>query len=88
MRNNEVRDSLAKIMHDVWYDVEVEPTLHLLQCVSSIHNTTSTDEIGRLDIKTNGLWRSKFSRYFCDVKINPLAKSRPKNSEETFKYLE
>ena len=31
MKSNEIQDTLAKIMHDFSYDVEVEPTLQLLQ---------------------------------------------------------
>ena len=44
MRRNEIRDTLAKIRHDVCYDVEVERTLHLLQDEPFIHKTSSNDE--------------------------------------------
>ena len=71
------------------YDVEVGPTLHLLQGESFIDKTTSTDESARLDVKANGLWESRFSLCFFDVKIfNPLARSCPKNSVEAYKYHE
>ena len=87
MRHIEIRDTFDKIMHDVCFDVEVERTLQLLQGESFIHITTSTDKNPRLDIKTNGLWRSWFSGYFFDAKIfNPFAKSCPKNSVEAYKY--
>ena len=47
-RDNEIRDTLAKIMQDVCFDVEVEPTLQLIQVESLIHKTTITYEIARL----------------------------------------
>ena len=53
---NEIRDNFANIMHDVCYDVEVEPTRALPQGESFIHRITITDENPRLDIKTNDLW--------------------------------
>ena len=56
---------------------------------SSIHKTTSIDENARLEIKAIGLWASRFSRHFFDLKIsNPLAKLCPKNSVEAYKYHE
>ena len=50
MRHNEIRDTFAKIMRDVFYEVEVETTLQLLQGESIINKTTRTDENARLDI--------------------------------------
>ena len=82
MRHNEIRDTFAKIMHDICYDVEVE-----LQGESFIHKTTSTHENARLDIKANGLYGSRFSRYFFDVMIfNSLDKSCPKTSVEALHH--
>ena len=76
MRHNEIRNTFAKIMHDVCYNVEADLTLQLLQGESFKHKTTSTDVTARLEVKTNGLWGSRFSRYFLDVKIfNSLSKS-------------
>ena len=81
--------TFAKIMQAVCYDAELEPTLQLLQGESFIHKTTSTDENARPEIKANGLWGSRFSRCFFDVKIfNPLAKLCPKKSVEAYKYHE
>ena len=51
---NEIRDSFAKTMHDVLYDVEVEPTIQLLQGESVKNRTTSGDQNGQPDIKANG----------------------------------
>ena len=87
MRHSAIRDTFAKIIHDVCYDVEIEPTLQLLQCEYFLHKTTTSDENARLDTKTSGPWESRFSRYFIDVKIfNPLTKSCPKNSVEAYKF--
>ena len=59
MRHKKFRDIFAKIMHDVCYYVEVEPTLQLLQGKSFIHKTTRTNENSQLDIKVNGLFGSR-----------------------------
>ena len=57
MRHNKIQDTLAKIMHDVWYDIEVEPTPQFLQGESFIHKNISTDGNVPLELKSNGLWR-------------------------------
>ena len=44
LNTTQLRDTFAKIMHDVCYDVEAEPILQLLQGESFIHKSTSTDE--------------------------------------------
>ena len=38
MRHNEIRETFAKVMHGVYYDVEIEPALQLLQGESFIKN--------------------------------------------------
>ena len=89
MRHNEIRVTVAKMMHYVCYDFEVEPTLQLLQGESLIHKSTSTDENARLDNKSNGLWGLRLDCFSFDVKIvNPLANSCPKDSVEEYKYRE
>ena len=89
MRHNEIRDIFAKIIYEVCYDVEVEPTPQLLQDKSFIHKTSNTDDNERLKIKTNGLWALKFRRYFFVVKVfSPPAKSCPKISVEAYNYHE
>ena len=88
MRDNEIQDTFAKILHDVCYDVEGEPTSHLIQGDSFIHKTTSTDENAWLYIKANDLCGSWFSLYILDVKIFiPLAKSCQKNSVEEYNCM-
>ena len=75
MMHNEIRDTFANLMSEIWFDVEIEPKLQSLQGESSVNNSTTTDEDARLDVKAYGLWGSSFSRTFFDVKVfNPQAK--------------
>ena len=78
IRHNDIRETFANLMNEVCHDVEIEPKLKPLQGESLVNNSTTTDE-ARLDIKANGLWGSRFSRAFFDVKIfNPHAKTARK----------
>ena len=89
MRHNEIRDTFGKLMDEVCYDVELEPKLQPLEGESFDNKSTTTEDEARLDIKANGLWDTRFSRTFFDVKIfNPLAKSCPKQIKEAYKYHE
>ena len=69
MRHDEIHDTFAKIMKDVCFDVEVEPKLQKLKRQSFEHKSTCTEDEARLDIRANGLWESRLSRTFFDVKI-------------------
>ena len=56
MRHNEIRNAFAKIMQDVFRDVELERTLQLLQEEFFLKiTTTSTDENVRIDTTAKGL---------------------------------
>ena len=89
MRHDEIRDTFAKIMKDVCFDVEMESTLRKLEGKSFEYESTCTENEARLDISANGLWDSRFSKTYFDVKIfNPLAKSFPKEAKEAYKYHE
>ena len=89
MRHDEIRDTFAEIMKDVCFDVELEPKLQPLEGESFANRTTTTEDDARLDIKANGLWESRFSRTFFDVKVfNPHARSCPKNTKEAYKHHE
>ena len=53
------------------------------------NKSTTTDDDARLDIRANGLWESRFSKTFFDVKIfNPHAKTCPKDISEAYKMHE
>ena len=64
MRHNEIRDTFAKLMDDICYDVELEPKLQPLEGESFANRTTTTEDHARLDIKANGQWESRLSRTF------------------------
>lgn len=89
MRHNEIRDTFATLVNEVCQDVQIEPKLQPLHEETFASNTTTTEEEARLDIKANGLWESRFTRTFFDVKIfNPLAKTCPKTILDAYKYHE
>ena len=76
-------------MNEVCHDVEIEPKLQLLQVESFVNISTTTEKEARLDIKANGLWCSRFSRAFFDVKIfNPYARTSRKLHRDACKYHE
>ena len=83
MRHDEIRDTFADIMKDVCFDIEIEPKLQSLEGESFESKTTTTEDDARLDIKANGLWESRFSRTFFDVKIfNPSRNLVQKQSKK------
>ena len=74
-------------MSDVCFDIEIEPKLQSLQGERFVNNSTTTDEDARLDVKTNGLWGSRFSRTFFEFKIfNPHAKTSRRLLKDPYKY--
>ena len=86
MRHNEIRDTVVTLMSKVCFDVEIEPKLQSLQGESFINCSTPTDEDARLDVKTNGLWGSRFSRIFFDVKVfNPHTKTSRRLLKDAYK---
>ena len=80
MRHNKIRDTFADIMHDVCYDVEVEPTLQLLQSEALIIKTISTDENAWLDIKAKVLQGSRSSRCFFSEDLLPTCPTEARKS--------
>ena len=76
-------------MNEVCYDVEIEPHLQSLQGESFDHRTTTTEDEARLDIKANGIWETRFTKTYFDVKIfNPLAKSCTKSIPDAYTFNE
>ena len=69
MRHDELRDTFAKTMKDVCFDVEVEPKLQRLEGESFEYKSTCTEDEARLDIRAIGLWDSRFSRTYFDIKF-------------------
>ena len=89
MRHNGIRDTFAKLMRDICFDVELEPKLQPLGGESFDSRTTTTKYTARLDIKANGLWETRFNRTFFDVKMfNPHAKFCSRTIKEVYKLHE
>ena len=86
-RHNESRDTFAILMSEICFDVKIEPELQSLQGESCVSNSTTTHEDSRLDVKSNGLWGSMFSRTFLDVKVfNPHEKTSQRLLKDAYKY--
>ena len=86
MRHYEIRDTFANLMSEGCYDVEIDPKLQSLQSESFVNNSTTTEVDARLDVKANGLWGSRFSRTFFDVKVfNPHAKTSRRLLKDAYK---
>ena len=83
VRHNEIRDTFANLMSEVYWDVAIEPLLQPLYGETFDRNYTATDDARRHE----GQW-TVFERTFFDLKINPLAKSCPKTIRDSFKYHE
>ena len=77
------------LLDEVCHDVEIDPKYQSLEGETFDNKSTSTEDEARLDIKANGLWDSRFSRTFFDVKFfNPLANLCPKQMVEAYKHHE
>ena len=72
LRHNEIRDVFANLIDDVCHNVQIEPKHQSLDGENFSSNSTTTDDDPRLDIKTNGLWGSRFNSTFFDVKVSTL----------------
>ena len=89
IRHNEIRDTFANLINEVWHDVEIEPKLQPLQGESFVNNSTTTENEARLDIKAIGLWGSRFGRAFFDVSFfNTHAEISQKLRKDANKYPE
>ena len=80
LRHNEIRDTYATLLDEVYHDVEIEPKLQSLESESFHNKTTTTEDDARLDIKAIGLWGGRFSRTFFDKKkfSTPMLNPAPK----------
>ena len=76
-------------MSEVWFDVEIKPNFQSLQGGIFVNNSTTTDEDALLEVKANGLWGSRFSRTFFDVRVfNPHAKTSRRLLKDAYKNHE
>ena len=83
MRHHELGVTFTKLMKEVSAAVVLDH--QPFQVESFKHNTTATEDSARLDIKVNGLWDSRFSSAFFDVKVfNPFGKIYPNSIPESW----
>ena len=61
LRHNEICDTFATLLHEIFHDVEKDPKLQSLEGESFHNKTTTTEDDARLDIKANGIWQDRFS---------------------------
>ncbi len=89
IRHNVSRDTEAKIMKDIAYDVKVEPGLQKISKHMKLATGTNLADNARLDISARGLFSSHELTYF-DVRItNPNAPShRAKSLQEVYRQNE
>ena len=89
MRHDAIRDTFAELMNEVCHNVDIEPHLQSLQGETFDHRTTTTEDAARLDIKANGLWGTRCSKTYFDVKnFNLLAKSCAKSIPDAYTFHE
>ena len=89
MRDKELRNSFTNLLSGMCCFLEIEPHLQSLPRELFANKPTINDD-AVLDIKANGLWKSRFSnKTNFDVKIfNTLAEFCPGSSMEVHKYHE
>ena len=89
IRHNDIRDSFANLLDEVCDNVEIEPCLQPLQGETFANRSTTTDDDARLDIKANGLWESRYSKTYFDVKVfNPYARTCSRNIPDSYRQHE
>ena len=80
IRHNNIRDTEARIMREVGFDVKVEPGLQKVSKNISLAAGTKTDDNARADVSARGIFSSHELTFF-DVRItNPNAPSNQKLS--------
>ena len=89
LRHNKIRDTEAKIMKEVAFDVKVEPGLAKVSKNVMLAPGTNTDDNARADVSVRGIFSGHEITYF-DVRIsNPNAPSyKALNLTEVYKKNE
>ena len=78
-RHDRIRDTLAKLVDEVAYDVRIEPALEPLTG-ETLPRTASREDEARLDIAARGFWQESAMAFF-DVRVfNPFAKTHSKKT--------
>ena len=71
LRHNNIRDTTAKVLEEVCYDVQIEPRLIPINGESEeVYDTTRGNiaENARLDVAARGVW-SQYDRSFVDIRV-------------------
>ena len=80
IHHNDVRDLTAKLLSEVCYDVQVEPTLLPLTGERMKYRSAIETNEARLDIKIRGFWIQR-QQAFLDLKVfDPNACRYPNSS--------
>ena len=84
LRHNHIRDTEAKIMKEVCFDVQTEPILTPLVPGENMMRSTNITDHARLDIAARGVW-SPSDRTFLDIRVShPNA---PSNRDKTLEKI-
>ena len=83
MRHNHIRDTVAKIMKEVSFDVQTEPNLIPVEPDDLTLAHSNKEPYVGLDVSGRGIW-SPFDRSFVDIRImHPNCPSNENKSLET-----
>ena len=69
IRHNELRDLTVKILSQVCYDIEIEPTLVPLSGEDLSNRTANRSNEARLDVRAGGFWK-KGQQAFFDLRVS------------------
>ena len=77
LRHNEIRDLTARLLTEVFHQIQVELELQPVSNPDTFsHATANSQEGAQLDIVMNGFWGGRSERCFVDVRaFNPYAQS-------------
>ena len=70
LRHNEIRDITASFLTEVCRNVSIEPGLQELSGELLTHRSANTTPNARLDVAADGVWGSRFERFFFDVECS------------------
>ena len=75
LRHNEIRDITASFLSEVCRNVSIEPRLQELSGELLTHRSANTTPNARLDVAADGVWGSRFERFFlmleCSIPLLP-----------------
>jgi len=69
MRHNHIRDTEAKFLKEVCFDVKIEPTLQKVNDGDCLNPKTITSDQARLDVSARGLW-TPLDKTFLDIRVS------------------